>query len=158
MCGSQNLKSYPLPPPLLSLQRCDSRMTTPPKPTPLAPLPPRPLPPQNITSAIFQPVVQPAPSRPPLSGTTSGRDPTKLPSSCKPQEGPGRPLVWLVISIKPSIDCRLPVRQGYLGRISFKRRCQREIRWLHWQEVSLSYEHKNYRIHPLRSYGLMNDV
>ena len=33
-------------------------------PTPLAPLPP---PPQSITSAIFQPVVQPAPSRPPLS-------------------------------------------------------------------------------------------
>jgi hypothetical protein len=64
-------------------------------PTPLAPLPP----PQNITSAIFQPVVQPAPSRPPLSGPIVGRDPSKLPASCKPQEGPGRQLVWMVYSL-----------------------------------------------------------
>src|SRR5271154_3580054 len=75
-------------------------MTTPPKPPPLAPLPPPPQPPQNITSAIFQPVVQHAPSRPPLSGPP--RDPSKLPASCKPQDGPGRQLVWMVISSSQS--------------------------------------------------------
>ena len=66
------------------------------KPTPLVPLPPPPKPPQNITSAIFQPVVQPALSRPPLSGPTAGSDSSKLPASCKPQEGSGRQLVWMV--------------------------------------------------------------
>jgi len=68
-----------------------------PKPTSIAPLPPPPQPPQNITSAIFQPIVQPAPSRRhTTSGAQPGRDPSKLPASCIPQEGPGPRLVWLV--------------------------------------------------------------
>ena len=82
--------------PLLFRVYVQKIMTTTPKPTPLAPLPPPPQPPQNITSAIFQPVVQHAHSRPPPSGPP--RDPSKLPVSCKPQDGPGRQLVWMVIS------------------------------------------------------------
>lgn len=82
-------------------------MTTPTRPTSLAPLP------QSITSAIFQP----APSRPPLSGPQVGRDPSKLPASCKPQEGPGQPLVWMVPPNQITSDNRLLELQDCWERI-----------------------------------------